>query len=122
MRERGCFSTTTQLPTRRNRQSDDVEARDLQTRKGCQPTSASRHERSFHYTKIGLTPDGSSTWFLPSLIDLRRTKELFLLNRLLSADEAIALGLVNRQVAPQELLATVDQVSHQLATGLPLAI
>jgi 2-(1,2-epoxy-1,2-dihydrophenyl)acetyl-CoA isomerase len=30
------------------------------------------------YTKIGLTPDGSTTWFLPRLIGHRRTKELFL--------------------------------------------
>jgi len=45
------------------------------------------------YTKIGLTPDGSTTWFLPRLIGHRRAKELFLLNRLLSAEEAMALGL-----------------------------
>ena len=59
----------------------------------------------------------SSTWFLPRLIGLRRAKELFLLNRLLSADEAIAWGLVNRVVAPEELSATVDQVAKQLASG-----
>jgi enoyl-CoA hydratase/carnithine racemase len=73
------------------------------------------------YTKIGLTPDGSSTWFLPRLIGLRRAKELFLLNRLLSADEAMAWGLVNRVVAPEELSATVDQVAKQLASGPTLA-
>jgi 2-(1,2-epoxy-1,2-dihydrophenyl)acetyl-CoA isomerase len=58
------------------------------------------------YTKIGLTPDGSTTWFLPRLIGHRRTKELYLLNRVLSADEAMAWGLVNRVVAPEELAAT----------------
>jgi enoyl-CoA hydratase/carnithine racemase len=47
----------------------------------------------------------SSTWFLPRLIGLRRAKELILLNRLLSADEAMGLGLVNRVVAPEELSA-----------------
>ena len=47
------------------------------------------------YTKIGLSPDGSTTWFIPRLIGDRRTKELFLLNRVLSADEAMAWGLVN---------------------------
>jgi 2-(1,2-epoxy-1,2-dihydrophenyl)acetyl-CoA isomerase len=39
------------------------------------------------------------------------------LNRLLSADEAMAWGLVNRVVAPEELSATVDQVAKQLASG-----
>jgi len=47
----------------------------------------------------------SSTWFLPRLIGLRRAKELILLNRLLSAAEALGLGLVNRVVAPEELSA-----------------
>jgi 2-(1,2-epoxy-1,2-dihydrophenyl)acetyl-CoA isomerase len=69
------------------------------------------------YTKIGLTPDGSTTWFLPRLIGHRRTKELFLLNRSLSAEEAMAWGLVNRVVAPADLPATVAQVAEQLASG-----
>jgi 2-(1,2-epoxy-1,2-dihydrophenyl)acetyl-CoA isomerase len=73
------------------------------------------------YTKIGLTPDVSTTWFLPRLIGLRRAKELFLLNRPLSASEAMAWGLVNRVVAPEDLSATVDQVAKQLANGPTLA-
>jgi 2-(1,2-epoxy-1,2-dihydrophenyl)acetyl-CoA isomerase len=73
------------------------------------------------YTKIGLSPDGSSTWFMPRLIGHRRTKELFLLNRVLSADEAMAWGLVNRVVAPEELAATVDEIAQQLARGPTLA-
>jgi len=73
------------------------------------------------YTKIGLTPDGSTTWFLPRLIGHRRTKELFLLNRVLAADEAMAWGLVNRVVAPEELAATVDEIAQQLARGPTLA-
>jgi len=73
------------------------------------------------YTKIGLSPDGSSTWFMPRLIGHRRTKELFLLNRVLSADEAMAWGLVNRVVAPEELAATVDEIAEQIARGPTLA-
>jgi 2-(1,2-epoxy-1,2-dihydrophenyl)acetyl-CoA isomerase len=73
------------------------------------------------YTKIGLSPDGSSTWFMPRLIGLRRTKELFLLNRVLSAAEAMAWGLINQVVAPEELAATVDEIAEQLAHGPTLA-
>ena len=40
------------------------------------------------YTAAGLSPDGSSTWYLPRMIGLRRAKELMLTNRMLSADEA----------------------------------
>ena len=73
------------------------------------------------YTKIGLTPDGSTTWFLPRLIGYRRAKELYLLNRVLSADEAMVWGLVNRVVAPEALAATVDELARQLARGPTLA-
>ncbi|WP_206995773.1 enoyl-CoA hydratase/isomerase family protein [Trinickia mobilis] len=69
------------------------------------------------YTKIGLTPDGSTTWFLPRLIGGRKTKELFLLNPVLSADQAAEWGLVNRVVAPEELAATVDGIAQQFALG-----
>jgi 2-(1,2-epoxy-1,2-dihydrophenyl)acetyl-CoA isomerase len=58
---------------------------------------------------------------MPRLIGHRRTKELFLLNRVLSADEAMAWGLVNRVVAPEELAATVDEIARQLARGPTLA-
>jgi 2-(1,2-epoxy-1,2-dihydrophenyl)acetyl-CoA isomerase len=58
---------------------------------------------------------------MPRLIGHRRTKELFLLNRVLSADEAMAWGLVNRVVAPEELAATVDEIAQQLARGPTLA-
>ena len=41
------------------------------------------------YTGSGLTPDGSSSYYLPRLIGLRRTQELMLTNRRLSAQEAL---------------------------------
>ena len=41
------------------------------------------------YTQIGLTPDGSSTYFLTRLVGERRVKELYLTNRVLTAQEAL---------------------------------
>ena len=51
------------------------------------------------YTAAGLVPDGGSTWSLPRLIGLRRTQELMLTNRRLTAQEALEWGLVTRVVA-----------------------
>ena len=51
------------------------------------------------YSKIGFSPDGSSTFFLPRLVGMRKAKELALLNPVLSADEACDLGLVTEVVA-----------------------
>jgi len=46
------------------------------------------------YSKIAATPDGSSSYFLPRLIGLRRAMELYFTNRVLTAREALEWGLV----------------------------
>jgi 2-(1,2-epoxy-1,2-dihydrophenyl)acetyl-CoA isomerase len=55
------------------------------------------------YSKIAATPDGSSSYFLPRLVGLRRAMELYFTNRVLSAREALEWGLVTRVVPDAEL-------------------
>jgi 2-(1,2-epoxy-1,2-dihydrophenyl)acetyl-CoA isomerase len=69
------------------------------------------------YTKLGLAPDGSSTWFLPRLLGSRRALELMLTNRTLSAEEALSFGLVNRVVPAAALLSEADALARELASG-----
>lgn len=69
------------------------------------------------YTRAGLSPDGSSSWFLPRVIGLRRTQELMLTNRTLGAQEAVEWGLVTRVVPDAELDAAAMTLARQLATG-----
>jgi 2-(1,2-epoxy-1,2-dihydrophenyl)acetyl-CoA isomerase len=69
------------------------------------------------YTAAGLSPDGSSTYYLPRLIGLRRTQELMFTNRRLSADEALEWGLVNRVVPDEALLDEAGKLAAQLAQG-----
>jgi 2-(1,2-epoxy-1,2-dihydrophenyl)acetyl-CoA isomerase len=69
------------------------------------------------YTAAGLTPDGSSSYFLPRLIGLRRTLELTLRNRRLSADEAREWGLINEVVDDDALTAHVTRLATELADG-----
>ncbi len=73
------------------------------------------------YTRVGLTPDGSSTYYLPRLIGTRRALELMLTNRVLSSQEAYAWGLVNRVVADDQLAQESEGLARQLATGPTLA-
>lgn len=73
------------------------------------------------YTQIGMTPDGSSTYFLSRILGVRRTMELYLTNRVLSAEEALAWGLVNQVVEPDSLNDTVTALAEQLANGPTLA-
>jgi 2-(1,2-epoxy-1,2-dihydrophenyl)acetyl-CoA isomerase len=74
------------------------------------------------YTGVGLTPDGSSSWFLPRLVGLRRALELALTNRILSADEAETYGLITSVVPDDELAARAETMAASLAAGAPHAL
>ena len=73
------------------------------------------------YTRAGLCPDGSSSYFLPRLVGLRRAQELMLTNRTLSAAEACDLGLVTRVVADDELQLQAQRVATDLAASARLS-
>jgi 2-(1,2-epoxy-1,2-dihydrophenyl)acetyl-CoA isomerase len=74
------------------------------------------------YSKIAATPDGSSSYFLPRLIGVRRALELYLTNRVLSAREALEWGLITRVVPDAELTSAVGALARELAAGPTLAI
>ena len=69
------------------------------------------------YTGAGLSPDGSSTYFLPRIIGTRRTLELMLTNRVLNSAEALEWGLVNQVVPADELMSTAENLVEHLASG-----
>lgn len=69
------------------------------------------------YTNAGLSPDGSSTYYMPRKIGDRRTRELMLTNRLLKADEALGWGVVNQVVADDELMDTALALANKIAAG-----
>ena len=73
------------------------------------------------YSKIGLTPDGSSTYFLPRIIGTRRYTELILTNRVLSANEALDWGLINKVVDFKDLKDEANNLAKKLASGPTLA-
>ena len=68
------------------------------------------------YTRAGLSPDGSSSYFLPRLIGITKTKELMLTNRTLPAQEASQWGLVTEVVPDAELAARTDKPAGQMAS------
>jgi 2-(1,2-epoxy-1,2-dihydrophenyl)acetyl-CoA isomerase len=69
------------------------------------------------YTRAGVTPDGTSTYFVARHIGLRRMLELTLTNRVLSAQEALEWGFVNQVVPDDEVDATAAALAQQLADG-----
>ena len=69
------------------------------------------------YTKIGASPDGSSTFTLPRLVGVKRALELTLLNPVLTATEAVEWGIVNRVFPDDQFQAEVHHIASQLAQG-----
>ncbi|MRH86371.1 enoyl-CoA hydratase [Nocardia sp. SYP-A9097] len=69
------------------------------------------------YTKVGLSPDGGASYYLPRLIGVRRTQDLMLTNRVLTAAEALDWGLLHRVVPDAELADTIEQLAQQFARG-----
>jgi len=68
------------------------------------------------YTRVGLSPDGSSSYFLPRLIGITKTKELMLTNRTLSAQEASQWGLVTEVLPDDQVAARADELASQMAS------
>ena len=69
------------------------------------------------YTAAGLSPDGSSTWYLPRLVGLRRAKELMLTNRMLSAEEAREMGVIDQVVPDDDLQDEAMAQAKAFAAG-----
>lgn len=69
------------------------------------------------YTRIGLSPDGGSTFFLPRLVGSKRAAELIMLSETLDAPSALAMGIVNRVVAADNLADEVMKLANKLAAG-----
>jgi len=71
---------------------------------------------------LGLIPGAGGSQRLVKLLGLARAKELVLLGSRLTADEAAAIGLVNRAVDNDAFGTAVDELSRKLAKGPPIAL
>jgi 2-(1,2-epoxy-1,2-dihydrophenyl)acetyl-CoA isomerase len=74
------------------------------------------------YTRAALSPDASTSFFLPRLVGLRRALDLTLTNRVLSAQEALEWGIVNRVVPDSELGAAAQTLAREMADGATSAL
>jgi 2-(1,2-epoxy-1,2-dihydrophenyl)acetyl-CoA isomerase len=71
------------------------------------------------YGRIGASPDGGMTYFLPRVVGPAKALELLLNDPLLSAEEALELGIVSKVVAPGDLIAEARAKAERLAAKAP---
>ena len=69
------------------------------------------------FRRIGLVPDGGSTYLLPRMFGRARAMEMALLGEKISGAKAFEWGLVNRCVPDGELMATATAIAEELANG-----
>jgi 2-(1,2-epoxy-1,2-dihydrophenyl)acetyl-CoA isomerase len=66
------------------------------------------------FAKVGLSGDYGGTYFLTQMLGSAKARELYLMSPVLTAQEALALGIVTRVVSDAE----VDAAAHELAMSL----
>ena len=71
------------------------------------------------YGRIGASPDGGMTYFLPRVVGPAKALELLLEDPLMSAEQALELGLVSRVVAADALVDEARAEADKLAAKAP---
>ena len=74
------------------------------------------------FARIGLLPDGGSTWFLPRLVGDARARALAMLAPQISAEQAKQWGLIWDVVEDADLMKSATEVARRLADGPTLSL
>ena len=74
------------------------------------------------FSRIGLLPDGGSTWFLPRLVGEQRARALAMLAPQISAEQAKQWGLIWDVVDDAALMPTATELARRLANGPTLSL
>jgi enoyl-CoA hydratase len=77
--------------------------------------ASSRAKLGETYINLGLTPGNGGTYFLPRLVGSGMAAELALTGDVIDAARALEIGLVNRVVDPEELLAAATELAARIA-------
>lgn len=72
--------------------------------------------------RVGLIPGGGGTQVLPRLVGEKKAKELVFTGNIISAREAVDIGLVNRAVPGESLRKTVSELVDALLQRSPIAL
>lgn len=74
------------------------------------------------FIRVGIAPGDGGAWILPRTIGYAKAAELFFTGATFGADEAQAMGLVSRVVAPERLIEEALELAEQIAAHPPRAL
>ncbi|TWB46812.1 enoyl-CoA hydratase-related protein [Nitrospirillum viridazoti] len=73
-------------------------------------------------TMMGSFDAGYGTWYLEDLVGKKRAKEIWMRNPKITADEAVAIGLINKVVPDEELESATREFALEVADRGPFAL
>ena len=95
----------------------------LELAEACMLRVAVRHARLGHpEVRIGAIAGFGGTTRLPRLIGKGRATELLLTGRLVTAEEALQIGLVHRVVKPEDLLSETESLVREILSQSAIAV
>ena len=71
---------------------------------------------------LGITPGAGGTQRLPRLVGTAKAKELLYTGKIITAQEAYEIGLVNRVVSPENLLEESIEMANSIAVNAQIAV
>lgn len=74
------------------------------------------------FVKMGIVPGDGGAWILPRAVGYARAAEMILTGDVFTADEALAMRLVNRVVAPDQVLAEAQALAERVAANPPRSV
>jgi enoyl-CoA hydratase/carnithine racemase len=74
------------------------------------------------FTKRGILPESGGAWLLPRLVGWAKASEIAFRGLTLRAEEALAMGLVNKVVEPDALMPAAREMAAEIAANAPLAV
>lgn len=79
---------------------------------------SSKAKFAFPFSRRGIVYDGAASWFLPRIVGVSRAQEWVLTGRLILPDEALAAGMINQIVEPEDVLKTAMALAEDMAVNV----
>ncbi|MEX1148332.1 MAG: enoyl-CoA hydratase-related protein, partial [Sphingomonadales bacterium] len=74
------------------------------------------------FVKVGIVPGDGGAWILPRAVGHARAAELILTGDTITADEALAMGLVNRVVEPDQVMTEAQALAERITVNPPRSV
>jgi enoyl-CoA hydratase/carnithine racemase len=75
-----------------------------------------------NFTRLGLSPGMSISFFLPRLVGVARASELLFTGRLVDGRTARDYGILNEAVPAADVLARAKEIAREIASAAPIAV